>query len=49
MPALALKVLYGEMGRIVTTGVRAVPKRLLEEGYPFKRPDLEDALRAAVN
>jgi uncharacterized protein len=48
VPALALKVLYGEMGRIVTTGVRAVPKRLLAEGYAFKRPDLDDALRAAV-
>ena len=48
VPALALKALYGEMGRIVTTGVRAVPKRLLEEGYSFARPDLDDALRAAV-
>ena len=48
VPALALKLLYGEMGRIVTTGVRAVPKRLLAAGYSFKRPDLDDALRAAV-
>ncbi len=48
VPALALRVLYGEMGRIVTTGVRAVPKRLLEAGYSFRRPDLDDALRAAV-
>ena len=35
VPALALRALYGEMARIVTTGVRAVPKRLVEEGYPF--------------
>ena len=48
VPALAVKVLYGDMAWIVTTGVRAVPKRLLEEGYSFRRPDLEDALRAAV-
>jgi uncharacterized protein (TIGR01777 family) len=48
VPALALKALYGEMGRIVTTGVRAVPKRLTAEGYEFIRPDLDDALRAAV-
>ena len=48
VPALALKLLYGEMGSIVTTGVRAVPKRLLEEGYSFRRPELDDALRAAV-
>ena len=48
VPALAVKVLYGEMGRIVTTGVRAVPKRLISEGYSFERPNLDDALRAAV-
>jgi uncharacterized protein (TIGR01777 family) len=48
VPALALRLLYGEMGRIVTTGVRAVPKRLLEQGYSFRRPDLDDALRTAI-
>ena len=48
VPAFAVKALYGEMAWIVTTGVRAVPKHLLEEGYTFRRPDLDDALRAAV-
>jgi len=48
VPALAVRALYGEMAWIVTTGVRAVPKRLLEDGYSFARPDLDDALRAAV-
>jgi NAD dependent epimerase/dehydratase family enzyme len=46
VPALALKLLYGEMGRIVTTGVRAVPKRLLEEGHSFAHAELDEALRA---
>jgi hypothetical protein len=32
----------------VTTGVRAVPRRLLDLGYAFARPQVEDALRAAV-
>jgi uncharacterized protein (TIGR01777 family) len=45
VPALALKALYGEMAFIVTTGQRAVPKRLLDAGYAFRRPDLEAALR----
>jgi uncharacterized protein (TIGR01777 family) len=49
VPALAVRTLYGEMAWIVTTGVRAVPKRLLDEGYSFRRPDLDDALRAAVS
>ena len=48
VPALALKVLYGEMSVIVTTGQRALPKRLQEAGYSFRRPDLEDALRDAT-
>lgn len=48
VPALAVKVLYGEMSSIVTTGARAVPKRLRELGYDFRRPDLEPALRSAT-
>jgi uncharacterized protein len=48
VPAFALKLLYGEMSSIVTTGVRAVPARLLELGYEFEHPELEGALRAAL-
>jgi uncharacterized protein (TIGR01777 family) len=48
VPGFAIKLLYGEMATIVTTGVRAVPKRLLELGYRFKRADLAEALAAAL-
>ena len=48
VPALAVKALYGEMSDIVTTGQRAVPARLTELGYAFRRPQLEDALRDAA-
>jgi uncharacterized protein (TIGR01777 family) len=48
VPAFAIKLLYGEMATIVTTGVRAVPKRLLELGYRFRRPELDEALAASV-
>ena len=48
VPAFALRLLYGEMAQIVTTGVRAVPRRLQELGYEFRMPDLEEALRAAT-
>jgi uncharacterized protein (TIGR01777 family) len=48
VPAFALKLLYGEMSFIVTTGARVVPTRLAEIGYRFRRPDLDDALRAAT-
>lgn len=48
VPALAVKVLYGEMASIVTTGQRAVPGRLQSLGYSFRRPELEPALREAT-
>jgi uncharacterized protein (TIGR01777 family) len=48
VPAFAVQVLYGEMAEIVTTGQRAVPARLTELGYRFRRPELEDALREAT-
>ena len=48
VPALAVKALYGDMASIVTTGQRAVPARLEELGYRFRRPDLEAALRDAT-
>ena len=48
VPGLAVKALYGEMATIVTTGQRAVPGRLMELGYDFRRPDLEEALRTAT-
>jgi hypothetical protein len=48
VPGFALKLMYGEMSSIVTSGARVVPGRLAEIGYRFRRPDLEDALRAAT-
>jgi uncharacterized protein len=48
VPALAVKALYGDMAQIVTTGQRAVPRRLTELGYSFRQPDLEPALRDAT-
>jgi uncharacterized protein (TIGR01777 family) len=48
VPAIALRILYGEMAEIVTAGQRAVPKRALELGYDFRHPDLNEALAAAL-
>jgi uncharacterized protein (TIGR01777 family) len=48
IPGLALRLLYGDMAEIVTTGQRAVPRRTLELGYAFGHPDLDEALRDAV-
>jgi uncharacterized protein (TIGR01777 family) len=48
VPGFALKLLYGDMAEVVTTGRRAVPKRPLELGYAFRHPDLDEALRSAL-
>jgi uncharacterized protein len=48
VPAFAIRALYGEMAIIVTTGARAVPRRLQELGYSFRQPELERALRSAT-
>jgi hypothetical protein len=44
VPGLALRVLYGSMAEIVTTGQRAIPRRTLELGYGYAHPDLDEAL-----
>jgi uncharacterized protein (TIGR01777 family) len=49
VPALALKLLYGDMAEIVTTGQRVVPAHLEQLGYHFRQPELEPALRDVLN
>ena len=48
VPGLALHLLYGEMAEIITSGARVVPAKALVLGYDFRRPELEQALRAAL-
>jgi uncharacterized protein len=48
VPAQALRTLYGEMSRVVTTGANVIPRRLQELEYRFRWPELEPALRAAT-
>jgi uncharacterized protein (TIGR01777 family) len=45
VPELAVRVMFGEMSTVVTTGQRVIPARLLEAGYRFRQPELEAALR----
>jgi uncharacterized protein (TIGR01777 family) len=49
VPGLALRLLYGEMAEIVTSGARVVPARPLMLGYEFRHPELEEALRSALS
>jgi len=49
VPRFALRALYGEMEQIVTTGQRAVPAQPLARGYVFVHPQLDEALRSALD
>jgi hypothetical protein len=48
VPGFALRLLYGDMAEIVTTGVRAMPAKALVLGYEFAQPELDAALRDAL-
>ncbi|MGW4225325.1 TIGR01777 family oxidoreductase [Streptomyces bauhiniae] len=47
VPAAVLKTVLGEMAGDVLGSQRVVPKRLLESGFQFAFPGIEDTIRAA--
>ncbi|MFJ5528595.1 TIGR01777 family oxidoreductase [Streptomyces sp. NPDC093261] len=48
VPASALRLVLGEMSGDVLGSARVVPERLLESGFSFAFPGIEEALRAAL-
>jgi len=46
MPEAALKLLFGEMSELLLVSDRMLPKRLLDEGFRFRYPELDQALAA---
>jgi uncharacterized protein len=50
VPAFAVKLMFGEMGeRLLLEGARVVPKKLLDAGFEFKHPNLEEAMKAVLD
>ncbi|MCW3031155.1 MAG: hypothetical protein JWM66_1288 [Solirubrobacterales bacterium] len=49
VPGAALRLLYGEMAGIVTSGARVMPAKPLVLGYEFAQPELGPALAAALD
>lgn len=48
-PAFALRIVVGEMADVaLLKGCRILPKRVMELGYRFRYPDINDALRAEL-
>jgi uncharacterized protein (TIGR01777 family) len=48
LPGFALKLLYGDMATVLTTGARVVPAKPLVLGYRFGHPHLAGALRSLL-
>jgi uncharacterized protein len=48
IPGLALRLRYGEMAEIVTSGARVLPAKALVLGYRFAHPHLTEALEDAL-
>jgi len=46
VPAFMLKLMFGEMSRVILESQRVVPRRTLELGYKFEQPGLDAALRS---
>lgn len=45
VPALAIKLVFGEMSIVVLKGQRAVPQKLIKLGFNFSYPEIQEALK----
>jgi len=47
-PGFMVKLVLGEFGSVILEGQRVIPKRLLENGFVFRYPDIGKALQGIV-
>ncbi|NIO06310.1 MAG: TIGR01777 family protein [Proteobacteria bacterium] len=47
-PALMIRLALGEFGSVILKGQRVIPRRLVESGFSFRYPELEQALRSLL-
>lgn len=48
-PAIALKLLFGEMADMLLTGQRVIPERAIRNGFHFDYPELSRAISAILD
>ncbi|PJZ59340.1 TIGR01777 family oxidoreductase [Leptospira barantonii] len=48
VPATALKILFDDGAEVLLKGQRVLPKKLMDTGYSFQYPNLEEALRSLL-
>jgi hypothetical protein len=44
-PSFMIKLVLGEFGSVILEGQRAIPKVLQDNGFSFKYPSIQEALR----
>lgn len=49
VPKFALKVAFGEVAQVLTTGQRVLPKAAQNFGYKFQHPEAEETLRSLLS
>ena len=47
-PGFMIKLILGEFGSVLLEGQRVIPKRLLDAGYKFKYPGIDEALKNII-
>jgi uncharacterized protein len=49
LPSFAVSLLFGQMGEeMLLGGVRSIPTKLLQSGFQFLHPTIEDAIKSAL-
>jgi hypothetical protein len=44
-PGFMIRLILGEFGDVLLKGQRVIPRRLMESGFKFRYPDIEEALK----
>ena len=47
-PGFMIKLILGEFGSVLLNGQRVIPRRLLDAGFQFKYPNIEEALKGVI-
>lgn len=47
-PGFMIRMILGEFGNVLLKGQRVIPRRLLEAGFKFRYPDIEEALKNII-
>jgi hypothetical protein len=47
-PSFMIKLILGEFGSVLLKGQRVIPRRLLDAGFKFKYPNIEEALKGII-